>query len=242
MKVYGLDYAETRSACEHCGFLCFDDEVWCPNCHKKKESSFSENADERERQLRDCHDKYEMLRKASKRGQCLFWVFICLMVLIFLSLFIFISAVQVYPINSINDLQTRSAPAGNVLSVMLLWLLSLGQPGLQCSRAKDIRFLPLQSARGILRHIRDGRVAELIYATAILLVVGAMIANWAEGAYAGYYHELNIAVSRELYVCVGVGSLYVLNALWFLWHILSNFLCPYDYQSELNARLQEWRK
>jgi hypothetical protein len=239
MKIYGYDYTETRNACEHCGFLCFDDEIWCPHCNKKRESLLGSDADEKERRLKDYHHKYEVLRKASKRGWILLWVFLCLEILVCLLAFIFFCLVQTY---STDEHGTWMMPFYSLLLVMVFYLFALGQPGLQYTRIKETRFMPFRFARGLFRRFRDGFIAELVYTVGFFFVIGAVTTLWAEVEGPYYYEKLKVIVSKELYMFVSISSLYAINFSWFLWHFLGNFLCPYDYKSELNMRLQEWKK
>jgi hypothetical protein len=239
MRVYGLDYAETRSACEHCGFSCFDDELWCPNCNKERESLLSKDADERKRQLTEYDHKYGLLKRASKRGWRLLAVFLGLNILTCLLAGGFFSTVQTY---STFYRAMWMMPVKILVLIMLIYLFLLGQPGLQCSRSKDERPAPSWFAKGLLRHFQDGRIAELFYVVVLFFIICALSTFWAEAELATYYYRLKVTVSEELYGLVCLGSLYVVNFIWFAWYFLCNFLCPYDYRSELNMRLQKWRK
>jgi hypothetical protein len=240
MKVYGFGCAETRSACEHCGFLCFDDEIWCPHCNKKRGSLLGDAADERERRLRDYHHKYEVLRKASKRGWILFCVFFALIILVTALASIFFQTVQT---NGFANSEVHLFSSYILAWAWIPWLFLLGQPGLQCSRAKGMRYLPLQFARGPLRWFQDGRITEFVYTMMVFAVLTTIIASCGESQYVDCYYKIRVTGTSEgFYVSVGVTALHVINFLWFVWHILSNIFCPYDYKSELKMRLQEWRR
>jgi hypothetical protein len=240
MRIYGHNYAETRSACEYCGFSCFDDEIRCPNCGGARESLLSEDVVERERRLKDYYHRYRMLQKAAKRGWVLFGVLFALICLVTISASVFFQTVQT---DGFANSEIHLYSSYILAAPWILWLFLLGQPGLQCSRAKDIRYLPLRFARGPLRWFRDGRIAEFVYAAVVFAVVGAIIAFYGESQYVDCYYKIRVTgASEELYASVGVTALHTINFLWFAWHILSNLLCPYDYKSELKMRLQEWRK
>jgi hypothetical protein len=241
MRVYGHDYSEIRNPCEYCGFPCFDDELRCPNCGGDRESLLDAvGADEQARMLEDSRRKQKALRRASRRARYLSWPLLILAFLINISTLIFFQTAE---FDGFARRETIVLQGYLFAFVWLPWACLPGQPGLQLSRVKDMRFRPFQFARGLVRHFQDGCIAELFYAVVIFSLTWALIVFHVEPEYSSIYHELRISsVSEELYMLVAASAFHTINFLFFMGHLLGNFLCPYDYLSELKMRLEAWRK
>jgi hypothetical protein len=213
----------------------------CPNCHKTRESLLGDNADERRYKLTDFFYKYGKLERASKRNRYLFWIIICLCILVTILAFIFFITVQEF---FANKSALYRLPLKNTIFFFFLHIFLLGVSGFQCIRIKkELSSVHLWLGRGILRRFRDGRVVEFFYSTVVFIfLIWCIVTFWGETEWIQYYYELKVSVSKELYILVGMGSLYAVAIICFAWHILGNFLCPYDYKSELKMRLDIWHE
>jgi hypothetical protein len=234
MRVYRLDFAESRSACESCGFLCFEEEFVCPVCGKKTEPLSLDGVNESAQNLPDAHYKYWVLEIASKRGQVLAWTFFVLITLstVLASAFFMKNHDPFH-----SNFYSRLVPGSYLIYVWFIWMIILGVPGFQYSRIKELRHSGYWLSRGLLRHIQDGRIAEFIWSAAVFLGLYALVAFYGPAEWSHQYYNLRPdAVSESFYVWIGMLSLQTINALWFAWHIMGNILCPYDYKAELKFR------
>jgi hypothetical protein len=244
MKVYGFDYAETRSSCEACGFPCFDDEIICPNCNKLRSS---ELGSDNHWQV-DYYYKYDLLNKASKRGHYV-------RIILYVVVAVFFVAVTYFPtvenVAAGNWYARRSSLSLLALVAAVPYIFLLGQPGMQCSRMigqpemqhSDMgRLAEFRRPRGLLRRFQDGQIAESVYTVLIFAAATAIIALWMEPYWIENYYSTKASTSLTLYVFAGMGALYTVNTLMFAGYFLYNLLCPYDYQAELTTRLKQWKK
>jgi hypothetical protein len=138
-----------------------------------------------------------------------------------------------------TDYYTRLMPGAYRIFLWLIWMFLLGFPGFQYSRIKDERLGGYRLLRGLLRYFQDGVIAEFFYSIAVFIALEAINRFLMPEEWTHLYYELHVStVSEEFYVFVGIIGFQITNALWFTWHILGNFLCPYDYKAELKLRLE----
>lgn len=247
MLAYGFEFSEKIHPCERCGFLCFDDEMYCPNCMKERGPLLSDDASICNRQKSDYRKKYSVLKKASKRGRIINTLFF---------LTILVAGVSGFYFQYVGHWVRAAIVMSAILILTAIpYVIFFGTPGTVNTRigsylklpqykyAPFTRFGTLSYFKGLLRYFSNNHIVILVALFTLFTLITIFI-TYVMGPYWQDYYRLYssmLRVDETTHTLVTLAAHYTINVLAFLGYFLYVIFCPYDYQLELNRRKDFWK-